>query len=162
MKKAACFAPFRAARRKRWPVWHRSGLRGEKGGLFGTVPGCAAKKAGCFSQFLGARRKRRAVWHRSGLRGEKGGPFFTVPSCAVKKAGCFSQFLGARSKRRAVFHSSCLRGQKGGPFFTVLGCAGGEKRIMRRARALFYTPKRNGRPIHRRMPCGGAAFAIHS
>jgi len=75
---------------------HRSGLRGEKGGLFFTVLACAAKKAGCFSQFLGARRKRRSVWHRSGLRDEKGGPFFTVLACAAKKAGCFSQFLPAR------------------------------------------------------------------
>jgi len=71
-------------------------VRGEKGGLFFTVPGCAAKKAACFSQFLGARRKRRSVFHRSGLRGQKGGLFFTVPDCAVKKAVCFSQFLGAR------------------------------------------------------------------
>jgi len=75
---------------------HRSGLRGEKGGLFCTIPGCAAKKAGCFSPFRAARRKRRPVFHRSGLRGEKGGLFFTVLACAVKKAGCFSQFLGAR------------------------------------------------------------------
>jgi len=36
-------------------VLPRSGLRGEKGGLFFTVPGCAAKKAACFSQFLPAR-----------------------------------------------------------------------------------------------------------
>ena len=155
-------APFRAARPKRRAVWHHSGLRGEKGGLFGTVPGCAAKKAGCLAPFRTARRKRRAVLHRSGLRGEKGGLFCTVPGCAAKKAGCFSQFLPARRKRRAVFHSSWVRGQKGGPFFTVLACAGGEKRIMRHARALFYTPKRNGWPIHRRMPRGGAAFAIHS
>ena len=155
---------------------YRSELRGEKGGLFCTVPGCAAKKAGCFAPFRTARSKRRPVLHRSGLRGEKGGLFCTVPGCAVKKAACFSQFLparrkrravfsqflGARRKRRPVFHSSWVRGQNGGLFFTVLGCAGGEKRIMRRARALFYTPKRNGWSIHRRMPRGSAAFAIHS
>ena len=162
MKKAGCLAPFRTARSKRRAVLHRSGLRGQKGGPFCTVPGCAAKKAACFAPFRTARRKRRPVLHHSTLRGQKGGLFFTVLACAVKKAGCFSQFLGARSKRRPVFHSSWVRGQKGGLFFTVLGCAGGEKRIMRRARALFYTPKRNGWSIHRRMPRRNAAFAIHS
>ena len=30
VKKAACFSPFRAARRKRRPVFHHSGLRGQK------------------------------------------------------------------------------------------------------------------------------------
>ena len=43
------------SRSKRRPVFHCSGLRGEKGGLFFIVPGCAVKKAACFSQFLGAR-----------------------------------------------------------------------------------------------------------
>jgi len=55
VKKAACFSLFRAARRKRRPVFHRSGLRGENGGLFFIVPGCAAKKAACFSPFRTAR-----------------------------------------------------------------------------------------------------------
>jgi len=88
------------ARPKRRAVFHHSGLRGEKGGLFCTVPGCAVKKAGCFAPFRAARRKRRAVLHRSGLRGQKGGLFSTVPGCAMKKAGCFSQFLGAREVKR--------------------------------------------------------------
>ena len=34
---------------------HCDTLRGEKGGLFFTVPGCAVKKAVCFSPFRGAR-----------------------------------------------------------------------------------------------------------
>ena len=57
VKKAPRFALLRAARRKRRSVFHRSGLRGEKGGLFFTVPGCAVKKAVCFSPFLAARSK---------------------------------------------------------------------------------------------------------
>jgi len=69
---------------------HRSGLRGEKGGPFFTVPGCAAKKAACFSLFLTARSKRRSVFHSSWVRGQNGGPFFTIPNCAVKKAAPFA------------------------------------------------------------------------
>jgi len=79
---------------------HHSGLRGEKGGLFCTVPGCAAKKAARLAPFRAARSKRRAVLHHSGLRGEKGGLFFTVLGCAAKKAARFSQFLGAREVKR--------------------------------------------------------------
>ena len=76
VKKAARFAPFRAARRKRRPVLHRSRLRGEKGGLFFTVPGCAAQKAARFSPFLTARRKRRPVLHSATPRGCCFGPSF--------------------------------------------------------------------------------------
>ena len=55
VKKAVCFAPFRAARSKRRRRLYRSGLRGEKGGLFFTIPNCAVKKAARFSPFLTAR-----------------------------------------------------------------------------------------------------------
>jgi len=40
---------------KRRHVLHCSGVRGEKGGLFFTVPSCAAKKAARFSLFRAAR-----------------------------------------------------------------------------------------------------------
>ena len=42
---------------KRRPVLGPDGVRGEKGGLFFTVLGCAVKKAVCFSPFLAARSK---------------------------------------------------------------------------------------------------------
>ena len=96
---------------------HRSRLRGEKGGLFFTVPGCAVKKAVCFLPFLTARPKRRPVFYSSWVRGQKGGPFFTILSCAAKTAVCFSPFRAARSKRRRVLHSATPRGCCIGPSF---------------------------------------------
>ena len=93
---------------------HCDTLRGEKGGLFFIVPGCAVKKAVCFSSFRAARRKRRSVLYRSGLRGEKGGLFFTVPGCAVKKAACFSLFRAARRKTGPPFTPPNTRGDANG------------------------------------------------
>jgi len=42
-------------------LFHADSLRGEKGGLFFTVLGCAVKTAGWFSQILGARGERAGV-----------------------------------------------------------------------------------------------------
>ena len=49
------FTPRRGARSKTGRLFHADSLRGENGGLFFTVLGCAVKTAPRFSQFLGAR-----------------------------------------------------------------------------------------------------------
>ena len=102
-KKAACFAPLRAARRKRRPVLHRSGLRGENGGLFFTIPNCAVKKAVCFAPFRAARSKRRPVFHSSWVRGPKGGPFCTPPP---RGAAVLGLHFGLTIKRSRIHHGN--------------------------------------------------------
>ena len=58
---------------KRRHVLHCSGVRGEKGGLFFTVPGCAVKKAARFSPFRAARSKTEPPFTPPNTRGDANG-----------------------------------------------------------------------------------------
>ena len=88
-QKAVCFAPFRAARSKRRPVLHRSGLRGQKGGLFCTPP---PRGAAVLALHSGLTIKRSRV--------HNGNPIMYPAYFAVVAADVLSRALGVRSGLR--------------------------------------------------------------